>query len=188
MKSKGFVFVGLFLLMMFVLVAGCKKAEEPVTTPAPAAPPTIQPTTPPEQKQEVTDSFPTQPVVSEPIVEPSVDEWNRRGVLRTVRFDYDQSDLSEEARAILQANADWLQANPKRSIRIEGHCDERGTVEYNLALGQRRAAAVKDYLASLGVGAERMRTVSYGKERPADPGHAEFAWSQNRRAEFYVEF
>ncbi len=186
MRSRTPVLAAIALVALVAVLGACKKAEEPVTTPVPP-PPAPAPAVPPEATREVTESFPSQEVASEPVTEPSVDEWNRRGVLRTVYFGYDQSDLTDETRAVLQANAAWLKDNAKRSIRIEGHCDERGTVEYNLALGQRRAAAAKDYLVSLGVPAERIRTVSYGKERPADPGRSEDAWARNRRAEFYVE-
>ena len=188
MRSRFPLFAALLLLAVVALSVGCKQPVEPVTTPPTPSPAPETPAAPaPEPKKEVTESFPTQAVTSEPVVEPSVDELNRRGVLKTVYFDYDKSDLSDGTRAALQSNADWLKANPKRAIAIEGHCDERGTVEYNLALGQRRAASVKDYLVTLGVAADRLRTVSYGKERPADPGHDESAWSKNRRAEFRIE-
>ncbi len=187
MRPRTFALAGFPLLVLLAVLGGCKKAEEAVTTPPPAAPAPAAPAPEAEARQEVTESFPSQAVASAPVTEPSVDEWNRRGVLRTAYFGYDRSDLTEETRAVLQGNAAWLKANPKRSIRIEGHCDERGTVEYNLALGQRRAAAVRDYLVSLGVDATRIRTVSYGKERPADSGRSEEAFARNRRAEFYVE-
>jgi peptidoglycan-associated lipoprotein len=88
---------------------------------------------------------------------------------------------------VLQQNGDWLLGNPQYNIRIEGHCDERGTIEYNLALGERRASAVRDYLVSLGVDAFRIRIVSYGEEDPADPGHDEAAWARNRRGVFVIE-
>lgn len=102
----------------------------------------------------------------------------------TVHFDFDQSSLTSEARAILAENGRTLLAHPEIKIRIEGHCDERGTVEYNLALGERRAMAVRNYLINYGVRADRMTVISYGKERPIDPRHTPEAWAQNRRAEF----
>jgi peptidoglycan-associated lipoprotein len=142
----------------------------------------------PELKKEVTESFPTQPVSSTPLTtEATVDELNRKKVLETVYFDYDKSDLGEDTRATLQSNAGWLKANPGRIVRIEGHCDERGTIEYNLALGQRRAVSVRDYLVGLGIDASRIKTLSYGKERPVDPGHDDAARARNRRAEFVIE-
>lgn len=98
-----------------------------------------------------------------------------------VFFDYDQSDLKPAARTTIQSWASWLKSNGGASVVVQGHADERGTREYNLALGDRRASAVKNYLVALGVAAGRVRNVSYGKERPQDPGHNESAWAQNRR-------
>jgi peptidoglycan-associated lipoprotein len=100
----------------------------------------------------------------------------------TVLFDTDKSDIDAQDQQILQSQAQWLAKYPDKSITIEGHCDERGTREYNLALGERRANAAKNYLASLGVNPARMSTISYGKERPAAMGSDEQAWAQNRRA------
>lgn len=99
-----------------------------------------------------------------------------------VFFAFDSAVLDDGARQTLQRQATWLQQFPSVSATIEGHADERGTREYNLALGDRRATAVKNYLVALGVAADRLRTISYGKERPADPGHDETAWALNRRA------
>jgi len=103
-----------------------------------------------------------------------------------VYYGYDSFTLSSEARQSLKKNADWMKANPTARIQIEGHCDERGTVEYNMALGDRRANAAKAYLVKMGVGSERIETLSYGKERPADLGHTESAWARNRRAVFVL--
>jgi peptidoglycan-associated lipoprotein len=104
-----------------------------------------------------------------------------------IRFAFDKSTIEPEAREILKKLADWLLMNKSSSLAIEGHCDERGTVEYNLALGQRRADAAMKYLMDLGVARARMATISYGKERPLDPGHNEEAWAKNRRANFTVK-
>ena len=101
-------------------------------------------------------------------------------------FDFDRSDLREDARQTLQAKAEALRQFPDIRIRIEGHADERGTVEYNLALGERRADAARAYLIDLGIDSDRMTTISYGEERPAVDGHNEAAWSQNRRDEFVI--
>jgi peptidoglycan-associated lipoprotein len=106
--------------------------------------------------------------------------------LEIVYFEFNRAALTEEARMALNRNLEMLRQNPSWSIRIEGHCDERGTVEYNLALGDRRAAAVREFLIGNGVAANRVETVSYGEERPADPGHDEAAWARNRRAEFHA--
>lgn len=108
------------------------------------------------------------------------------GPLADVHFGFDQSSLSDESRATLEKHALWLQSNRAMRVRIEGHCDERGTVEYNLALGEQRARAAREYLVSLGVAADRLSTVSYGKEKPLDVGHDEAAWGRNRRAHFSV--
>lgn len=99
-----------------------------------------------------------------------------------VFFALDSSTLNGEAQSVLQGQAEWLKANPGINVVVEGHCDERGTREYNLALGERRANAARNYLVSLGVAAGRLQTVSYGKERPAVLGSNESSWSQNRRA------
>ncbi len=99
-----------------------------------------------------------------------------------VFFGYDSADLDSDAKELLQAQAAWLKQHNKALITIEGHCDERGTREYNLALGERRAQAVKNYLNGLGVGVSSMSTISYGKERPAVVGSNDDAWSQNRRS------
>lgn len=103
-----------------------------------------------------------------------------------VHFAFDSSFLDAEAERILAQKAAWLQANADASVQIEGHCDERGTSAYNLALGERRANAVQEYLAVLGIGPDRLSTISYGEEQPLDPGHDEAAWSRNRRAHFVI--
>jgi peptidoglycan-associated lipoprotein len=106
--------------------------------------------------------------------------------VRDLHYEFDRYELTDEARRSLDDLAQALKANPTFTILVEGHADERGTTEYNLALGQRRAQSVKDYLVSLGVDAGRIDTVSYGEERALDPGHNELAWAINRRAHFLV--
>ena len=108
------------------------------------------------------------------------------GPLQDVYFDYDSFDLSQEARATLQTNANWLKKNSETKVEIEGHCDERGTVEYNLALGAKRAKAVRDYLVTLGVPAGQISTISYGEELPVCREATESCWQQNRRAHFLL--
>jgi peptidoglycan-associated lipoprotein len=110
----------------------------------------------------------------------------RAALTATVHFDYDQADLRAEDRAILDAKVPVLQANPGVTIRIQGHTDERGSDEYNLALGQRRAASVKRYLVDHGIAESRMQTITYGEERPVAQGSDESAYAQNRRAEFEI--
>ena len=108
-------------------------------------------------------------------------------ILKDVNFAFDKYDLSDSGKSTLGKNAEWLAANEDATVVIEGHCDERGTAEYNMVLGQKRAQAAYDYLRGLGISAERMSTVSYGKELPLDPRHNEDAWSKNRRAHFRIE-
>ena len=116
----------------------------------------------------------------------SLDELNRNSPFKPVFFDLDSAELDDPGRAIVGGNAELLKKYSAWVITVEGHADERGTAEYNLALGERRAVAVKTYLISLGVAPDRVRTVSYGKEFPFDPGHNEAAWSKNRRAHFVI--
>lgn len=106
------------------------------------------------------------------------------GPLKDIGFNFDSADLSETARATLKANAEWLKANPSARVQIEGHCDERGTAEYNMALGAKRAQAAMDYLSTLGVAANRLSTISYGEEIPVCKEHNEDCWLKNRRARF----
>jgi peptidoglycan-associated lipoprotein len=108
--------------------------------------------------------------------------------LQTIYFDYDSSALKPQAKAKLETAADWLKRNPNVNVQIEGHCDERGTNEYNLALGERRALAARRYLVSLGINTDRIFTISYGEERAAVEGHDESAWKFNRRDEFKISF
>ena len=108
------------------------------------------------------------------------------GIYKTVYFDYDKSAIKPEFYSILEAIADDLTANRGRYVRAVGHCDERGTNEYNFGLGERRAESVKSYLVALGIEAGRIRTLSKGEEEPGDPGHDEAAWAKNRRVEFFI--
>jgi peptidoglycan-associated lipoprotein len=104
--------------------------------------------------------------------------------LESIHFDFDQWLLQDDQKEIMLRDAEWLKANPQVRIRIEGNCDERGTAEYNLALGQKRAEAAKGFLRGLGISESRMQTISYGEEHPLDPGHDEAAWAKNRRVDF----
>ncbi|MFH1367680.1 MAG: peptidoglycan-associated lipoprotein Pal [Elusimicrobiota bacterium] len=120
-----------------------------------------------------------------PAEEPSVRyaDWQPLPQIATVFFNYDQSDLMPSAREALKKNAEFIKGNPNLEVLVGGHCDERGTFEYNLALGQRRAAVVREYYGQLGVPLGRIATISYGEEMPANPGQNEAAWAKNRRAE-----
>ena len=177
--------LALLLVVGLVFVVGsCRKKEIEPAPPPPPPPPVEAP------EPEVIEVKP--PPVEKPIKitaprEPSIQELNARGLLKTVYFDFDKHDLTETTRATLRRNADWLRANSGFSVVIAGHCDERGTIEYNLALGEKRANATREFLNSLGVDASGLRIVSYGEERPAKNGRNESAWSKNRRAEFMIE-
>jgi peptidoglycan-associated lipoprotein len=123
----------------------------------------------------------------------SLDQFRRgtlgsgeEGPLKDVHFAYDSYELSDSARETIRTNADWLRENPKAKVEIEGHCDTRGTAEYNLALGAKRATAVRDYLVSLGVAADRLTTISYGKELPLCHEETPDCWEENRRAHFAI--
>ena len=187
---------GLLATFLVVLVTACTTRSSPVTPPAPPPPPgpetSASPTVPPPPAPPPPAQRPPAPVVPpEPIPQDtfesrSLDDLNRESPLQIVFFDYDSAELQEEARAALRANADLLNSSISWVITIEGHCDEHGTAEYNLGLGERRAFAARNYLLELGIAAQRVRTVSYGKEFPFDPAHDERAWAQNRRAHFVI--
>jgi len=188
-KNRSLLLVlALVLVLGTMVTTGCKKKMQP---PPPAPAPVEQP--PEMPKEEVKPPPPMEapkpepPVKTESLDDLKMRQNSKRDLLRTVYFDFDKYDLRPDTIATLKTNADWLKAHPQVRIVIEGHCDERGTIEYNLELGDKRARAVMDYLGSLGVPAGTMRKVSYGEERPVDPGHDERAWALNRRAEFTIE-
>ncbi len=128
---------------------------------------------------------PSAPAAMAPAAQPSVSDLFDQNV-KDAYFDLDKSDLREDARAALTKDAEFLRSYPQAKVSIEGHCDERGSTEYNLGLGQRRAEAAKNYLISLGIPADRMETTSWGKERPFCTEHDESCWQQNRRAHFVL--
>ncbi len=180
---------GLVIAAVLVIPA-CKKPKPPVVTPAtvdttPTGPPTVS--IPPNDTTIATpepDFVQEKPTVAD--LPTDIDELNRlaqrEGYVRDAFFDYDGATLSADAQSALSQSATWLKNNSKYSLLIEGHCDERGTEQYNLALGDRRANIAKDYLTTLGIDAGRIRTVSYGEERPFEEGHDEASYAQNRRA------
>jgi peptidoglycan-associated lipoprotein len=180
------------LVVLAVAVAACGKKTPPVaravpppTTGAGSSVPAPRPPAPPEPVPDPT-VVPPEPVREDGIASASLDDLNRNSPIKPVFFEYDSSDITAEAKGILDANAGALKKYPTWTITIEGHSDERGTAEYNLALGERRAVAARAYLVSLGIPGDRLRTVSYGKEFPFDPGHDDTAWSKNRRAHFVI--
>jgi peptidoglycan-associated lipoprotein len=177
-----------FVVMVTMSAAACGKKQPPVAAPAPP-PPGATTTAPPPATSRVDDALPVPaqpPLAEDSIANRSLDDLNRDSPLRPVYFQVDSADLDDAARAVANANADILKKNPTWIVTVEGHCDERGSAEYNLALGERRAAAARNYLVTLGIAANRLRTVSYGKEFPFDAGHTEAAWSMNRRGHFVI--
>jgi peptidoglycan-associated lipoprotein len=154
------------------------------TTVKPTAPPPATDVQPPRESTTTTDRT-EDPLLSQDLQVVN-DELRRRGFSPDVYFEYDESQLSDDTREKLNRNADLLKSQTRLNITIEGHADERGTNEYNLALGERRASGVRSYLSSLGVAADRMRTLSYGEERPVCTTHEESCYSQNRRAHMVI--
>lgn len=176
------------LVILLVVAGACGKKTPPVAKPTIPPPPpsstTGRPPTPPTPVNE------PQPVPAEPAIagldSKDLDELNKNSPFQPLFFAYDLAEVTTEGQQVLQANAEIMKKYSTWVITIEGHADERGTAEYNLALGERRALAARDYLISLGIAATRLRTVSYGKEFPFDPGHTEEAYWKNRRAHFVV--
>lgn len=181
----------------FVLALGCAGAAcharppavtpSRTATPAPAtvpSPPPLLPTPPP--RPAAPGPAPTALSEEEQFRRKSIDELNAEHPLADAYFDYDQYTLRDDARQVLQKDAAWLSKWTQTTISLEGYCDERGTAEYNLALGERRASAAKQYLESLGVSANRIRAVSMGKEAPFCHDDNESCWSKNRRGHFVV--
>jgi peptidoglycan-associated lipoprotein len=175
------------LLAMTITAACGKKKVATGPQPPPAEETAAVPPTPPAPER-VEDLTPVTKALADDstISNKSLDDLNRDSPLKPVFFPLDSAELDDAGRAIATANAAVLKKYSSWGVTVEGHCDERGTAEYNLALGERRAVAVKTYLSSLGVSPERIRTVSYGKEFPFDMGHSEDAWAKNRRGHFVI--
>lgn len=176
------------LAVLIVVLPACrtKKTPAPVTTPTATAAPAPEVAPPPAPTPVTqTPDFVKEPAVSEEALPSDIDEANRvaqqRGYIQDAFFAFDESTLTPDAQTALTNSANWLKKNAQYNLLIEGHCDERGTEQYNLALGDRRANTAKEYLVTLGIDGSRIRTVSYGEERPFDPGHDEAAWAKNRR-------
>ena len=176
------------VLAVMLLAGACAKKVPPVVKPAPAPTSTGSPTGPPAPPEPVKEPtiVPPMPVPEDAIGAKSLDDLNRDSPLTPVFFELDSSEINGPGQTALQQNAGVLKKYASWQITIEGHADERGTAEYNLALGERRALAARDYLVSLGIPATRVRTVSYGKEFPFDPARNEEAYAKNRRAHFVI--
>lgn len=177
--------------VVLAITAACGGKKPPIATPSGPAPFPGPPanTTPVPPPPPPPDPLPVPPEVN-PTTRPydnlAPDDINKQSILKPVFFAYDSDELDEAARKTLETNAQILKDYRTWVLTVEGHCDERGTPEYNLSLGDRRALAAKNYLQTLGINADRLKTVSYGKEFPFNPGHDESAWIQNRRAQFMV--
>lgn len=183
MKRTSIVLLVIVLTSVLALY-GCPKQADVTATPEPAAEPA-----------------PVEPQAAEPAPAPAAPEQTAAPAeeqpkeasaaagtgLQPIYFDFDRSFIRDDARSVLKENAAWLKANPKVKVRIEGNCDERGTIEYNQALGQRRAAAAKKYLVDLGIRSSRISLISYGKEKPACAESSEECWQQNRRDDFVAD-
>ncbi len=174
----------LVLLLAFAFFLSCRKKVEEVPPPPP----------PPQVKEQPKVEKVEKPaVVKEPVLTEeeifmakSLEEINKDVPLKMIHFDFDRYFIRDDAKPVLEENATWLKKFQTVKILIEGHCDERGTEEYNLALGEKRAKSTLDYLVSLGITADRIEIISYGKSQPLDLGHNEVAWQKNRRSQFMV--
>lgn len=181
------------VLILVMVVPACKSTRKPVT-PVPTETTSTVPDVPPPPPMDTATRVEPQPDFvktdepQEEVFPQDIEEANRvaqsKGYIRDAFFNYDEASLDDAAQANLSATATWLKSAQGTSynVLIEGHCDERGTEQYNLALGDRRANAARDFLATLGIDGSRIRTVSYGEERPFEEGHDDASWSQNRRA------
>jgi peptidoglycan-associated lipoprotein len=181
----------LVLVTLSLSIAACGKNKPPVARPtgstSGAADPGAGSGSAPKPPEPVPEPVvPPEPTVEDPLKVSDIDKINQNSPFQPVFFALDSTEIDAAGQQVLNANAGILKKYPEWVITIEGHADERGTAEYNLALGTRRAAAARDYLVSLGIPGDRLRTVSYGKEFPFDPSHSESAWSKNRRAHFVL--
>ena len=179
------------VIVLALAISACGKKQPPVARPVPPPPADTtgsgdRPPTPPTPIQEPTAVPPDPSLTEDPLKTSDLDQINQNSPFKPVFFAYDSAEVDSVGQQTLNENAGVVKKYSTWVITIEGHADERGTAEYNLALGERRAMAARAYLLSLGVPADRLKIVSYGKEFPFDPSHTEAAWSKNRRAHFVV--
>jgi peptidoglycan-associated lipoprotein len=180
-RPSSILHAGLSLLVLVSIVTGCGKKRPPVLS----QPPTSTETDTSDRGDETDDGADVQPLSGDSLSGSDLGS-SEGGPLADVRFEYDSAAITDTAQRLLDSHALWLADHPRGRVTLEGHCDERGTVEYNLALGEQRSRAVYDYLSGKGVDVTRLRTVSFGKERPLDGSHGEDAWARNRRVHFAV--
>jgi peptidoglycan-associated lipoprotein len=188
---KKLTIYSLAFLLVFSFIVSCKKKVEEAPPPPPPAP--VEQEEPVVEEQPVVEVVEEEPVIEEPelteeeiFLQKSIDEMNAEARLDMIHFDFDKYFIREDAKPVLEANAEWLNKFNTIKILIEGHCDERGTEEYNLALGEKRAKSTMDYLVSLGISADRIKILSKGKSEPLDLEHNEEAWQKNRRSQFKI--
>ncbi len=193
MRKKRIVGVSIALVACLIFVGGCAKktvkteesaATKPAATTADVEPAPSAPAEPAFGEEEPLDSGRAPSATS--TSKYRILEGRTTAPMLPIYFDFDKYNIRPDQKKRLIANAEFLKKNPQVIIRIEGNCDERGTNEYNMALGERRAMSAKKYLVDLGIDAGRIRTISYGEERPLNRGHDEYAWSQNRRDDFVI--
>jgi peptidoglycan-associated lipoprotein len=178
MKIRNSLFLVMILSISMLALWGCPKKAEVTATP--------------EEQKETTPAVKEEPKPEAPVTEEAKPEVKERAAagaagLQPIYFDFDRSFIRDDAKSVMKANAEWLKANPKTKIRLEGNCDERGPKEYNQALGQRRASSAKKYLTDLGIAAKRISLISYGKEKPVCTEHNEECWQKNRRDDLVAE-
>ncbi|ODS59445.1 MAG: hypothetical protein ABS36_00460 [Acidobacteria bacterium SCN 69-37] len=194
---KRIAVIPIVVLSLALVVAGCgKKKPQLASAPPPGSMPAAFPSANSSPDTPVRPPDPPPVPIESTVTSAPLDAWDSKSIdeinssaespLQPVFFTYDSDELSDAGKKALAANAEVLRSYGTWIVTIEGHSDERGSAEYNLALGDRRALAARTYLISLGIAAQRLRTVSYGKEFPFDPGHDESAWSKNRRAHFML--
>lgn len=179
---KKLIIITLALIFIFAILVSCRGKVKEVPPPPPQVveQPKVEKVVeaPPVKKPELTEE--------EIFMAKSLEEINQEAPLAMIHFDYDRYFIRQDAKPVLEANSAWLKKFRTVKVLIEGHCDERGTEEYNLALGEKRAKSTFDYLASLGISPERIKIISYGKSQSLDPGHNEISWQKNRRAQFTI--
>ena len=179
---KKTLIISLAFILVFSFLISCRKKVEEIPPPPP----------PQVKEQPKVEKVEKPPEVKEPklteeeiFMAKSLEEINKEAPLEMIHFDFDRYFIREDAKPVLEENAKWLKNFKTVIILIEGHCDERGTEEYNLALGEKRAKATYDYLVSLGISPDRMKIISYGKSQPLDPGHNEIAWQKKQTSSIH---